>query len=195
VSKLFRAAALALGAIAAASWVAEAAKLESVVVTYDAGRYMLEADAYMAAPREAIFVILTDYDRFGRISSAYKEYGFLDPAADGTPVVFTRMQGCVLIFCRSLMRVERLESQAPGYIRTVTLPEQSDFKSSVSEWWLEPEAGGTRVTYHLEMEPKFWVPPIIGPWILQRKLKGGGERAVERIERLAQGLSPDLVDR
>jgi hypothetical protein len=194
VSTLRCAAAVALGVILA-TWVARAATLESVIVRYEAGRYALDADAFMAAPREAIFVILTDYDRFGRISTAYKEYGFLDPATDGTPVVFTRMEGCVLIFCRSLMRVELLESEAPGLIRTITLPEQSDFEHSVSEWRLEPEDGGTRVLYHLEMVPAFWVPPIIGPWILQRKLQIGGARAVERIERLAQELSPKLAAR
>ena len=189
MSKLVAAAAVAAGLVTSGC-IAWAATLDSVVVSYDAGRYKLDADAFLAAPREAVFVILTDYDRFGRISSVYKEYGFKDPAPDGTPVVYTRMEGCVLIFCRSLMRVERLESDAPGFIRTVTLPEQSDFKRSVSEWHLTPEAGGTRVAYHLEMVPDFWVPPIIGPWILQRKLKSGGTHAVERIERLAQELSP-----
>jgi len=192
VTKIHRVAVLLTGAVLA-SWIVGAATLESVVVTYDSGRYALEADAFMDAPRESIFVVLTDYDRIGRISSAYKEYGFMDPAPDGTPVVFTRMEGCVLIFCRSLRRVERLESDAPGFIRTVALPEQSDFRYSVSQWWLEPEANGTRITYSLEMEPDFWVPPIIGPWILQRRLKSGGAAAVDRIERLAQELSPEYA--
>ena len=182
-----RVAVLLTGAILA-SWIARAATLDSVIVTYDSGRYALEADAFMDAPRESIFAVLVDYERIGRLSSAYKEYGFMDPAADGTPIVFTRLEGCVLIFCRSLRRVERLEGDAPGYIRTVMLPEQSDFSYGLAQWWLEPEATGTRVTYHLEMEPNFWVPPIIGPWILQRRLKRGGEAAVGRIERLALGL-------
>jgi hypothetical protein len=172
---------------------ASAASLDSVVVSYKDGKYQLDADAYLAASREAIFVILTDYDRFGRISSAYKEYGFLDPAPDGTPIVYTRMEGCVLFFCKSMRRVERLESDAPGFIRTVTLPEQSDFKESLSEWDLTAEGDGTRIRYHLELVPAFWVPPIIGPWLLQRKLQSGGAHAVERIERLAQDLNNEQV--
>ena len=180
--------AVLLTATVLASWVARAATLDSVVVTYDSGRYGLEAEAFMDAPRESIFAVLVDYERIGRLSSAYKEYGFMEPAADGTPIVFTRLEGCVLIFCRSLRRVERLEGDEPGYIRTVMLPEQSDFSYGLAQWWLVPEATGTRVTYHLEMEPDFWVPPVIGPWILQLRLKRGGEAAVGRIERLALGL-------
>ena len=166
-----------------------AATLETVVVTHDDGRYKLTARAYMQAPREAIFVILTDYDHMGRLSSTYKEYGFLEPAPDGVPIVFTRMEGCVLFFCRSLRRVERMEARAPGFIRTVGLPEHSDFRYTLSEWWLEPDAGGTQIVYHLEMEPDFWVPPLIGPWILERRLQRGGAAAVDRIERLAQELA------
>ena len=185
---------VASGALAVAA-AAIAADLESVVVHYDDGRYSLDADAYLAAPREAIFVVLTDYDRFGRISSAYKEYRFLDPAPDGTPMIFTRMEGCVLIFCKSLGRTEYLYMTAPRHIRSVVVPERSDFHHSVSEWHLEPDGDGTRVLYHLEMEPKFWVPPIIGPWILQRRLSRGGVAAVNRIERLAQQLAPELAKR
>jgi len=174
---------------------AVAADLDSVVVDYDAGRYSLDADAYMAAPRESVFSVLTDYDRFGRISSAYKEYRFLDPAPDGTPMIYTRMEGCVLIFCKSLARTEYLYLTEPAHIRSVTVPEQSDFNHSISDWQLTPEGSGTRISYHLEMEPKFWVPPIIGPWILQRRLARGGAAAVDRIERLAQEQVGDIAQR
>ena len=66
------------------------------------------------------------------------------------------MEGCVLFFCKSLRRVELLETREPGFIRTVTLPEQSDFRYAVSQWDLEPRGDGTLLTYHLEMEPDFW---------------------------------------
>jgi hypothetical protein len=69
------------------------------------------------------------------------------------------------------------------------MPEQSDFKRSSSEWVLEPEAGGTRMTYSLTMEPDFWVPPVIGPWYLKRTLQRGGGNAINRIERLAQAVA------
>jgi hypothetical protein len=175
--------------------VARAAVLRSLEINYEAGRYVFESDTYLEAPAAAIFDVLIDYDdnRFGRISSVYKESSFLEPALDGTPLVYTRLEGCVMFFCRSMERVERLETEAPRFISTTVLPEQSDFKYSRSEWRLEPEATGTRLTYHLVMEPAFWVPPVIGPWLLKRSLVEGGARAIRRIERLArelEGLEP-----
>lgn len=179
--------ALALGVLLVAVS-ASTATIESIDVNHKGGTYTLHAETLLAASPEAITAVLLDYDRFGRISSVYKEYGYLDPLPDGTPVVFTRMEGCLLFYCRSMTRVERLEATSPGHIRTVTLPERSDFKHSTSEWILKPEAAGTRMIYTLEMEPDFFVPPLIGPPILKRTLRRGGGDAIDRIERLARAV-------
>lgn len=170
------------------SWFANivfAAVIHNLEIEYRAGRYELIAHTYLDAPREAVFRVLTDYNHFNRISRVYEESGFMEPAADGTLVVYTRVRGCVLFFCKNMTRVERLETQAPSFIRTTTLPEQSDFRYSVSEWILEPEESGTRVIYRLAMEPDFWLPPLIGPWVLKRRLLEGGTRAMNRIEALS----------
>lgn len=167
---------------------ASAATIDSIDVGRDGGTYRLHAESFLEASPEAIVDVLLDYERFGRISSVYKDYGYLEPLPDGTPVVFTRMEGCLLFYCKSMTRVERLEAASPESIRTVTLPERSDFKRSISEWSLERVATGTRMTYTLEMEPDFRIPPVIGPWYIKRILKRGGGRAVDRIERLAQAV-------
>ena len=173
-------------AIAAVAGIAASATIDSIDVDRDGGVYSLRSETHLAASPEAIRAVLTDYDNFDRISHVYKEFGYLEAEPDGTPVIFTRMEGCVLFFCKSLKRVERLEADEFEHIRTVTLPEQSDFRSSVSEWSIEAAGTGSRVIYTLEMEPDFWVPPLIGPPLLKRTLKRGGTRALDRIESLAQ---------
>jgi hypothetical protein len=169
------------------------ATLKSVEVTREHGRYHLVADTYLDAAPAAIYQVLLDFDndRYSQISDIYKESGYLDPDSDGTPLVYTRVEGCLLLFCRSMRRVERLEVVTPQFIRSKALPERSDFKYSTSEWTLAPEAGGTRVTYRMEMEPDFWLPPFVGPWFLRRTLLHGGVSAVERIEQLAQQVDSE----
>jgi hypothetical protein len=168
-----------------------AATIDSIDVSRKKGRYSLVAGAHLDATPESIYAVLTDYDdnRFGRISSVYKESRYLEPANDGTPIVFTRMEGCLLSYCMTLNRTERLETVEPHYIKSYAIPEESDFKYSTSEWQLEPDGvGGTNMSYKLEMEPDFRVPPVIGPWYLKRTLSKGGIRAVSRIERLAREI-------
>lgn len=195
-AKARHAAIVALGACAASAclW---AATIDNLEVTKQRERYSLVADAHLAATPQSIYAVLTDYgdNRFGRISSAYKESRYLDPDTDGTPIVFTRMEGCVLWHCMTFDRAERLETREPNWIKTSVLPERSNFKYSTSEWTLEPDGGGgTNLTYALEMEPDFWVPPLIGPWRLKRALAEGAPRAVRRIENLARELEGLPID-
>jgi hypothetical protein len=164
------------------------ASLDTLDVGRENGIYTLYAATRLHASPEAIAEVLLDYDRFGRISKVYKDYGYLDPAPDGTPIVYTRMEGCLLFYCKSMTRVERLEIAMPSHIRTVTLPERSDFKRSISDWFIERDGSVTRVIYTLEMEPNFWIPPVIGPLYLKRTLRRGGGDALDRIEELAQAV-------
>jgi hypothetical protein len=180
-------------ALSTAAPAGNAAEIRAVDVSYDDGRYYLVSETWFDAPVQGLFDVLTDYDRFTRISSVYKESRFLQPAPDGTPRALTRVEGCVLFFCQSMSRVERLEI-APDMtrIRAVVEPEASDFEYSVSTWEFREEDGGTIVDYRLEMEPGFWVPPVIGPYLMKRRLRRGGEDAIERIERLARESRADL---
>lgn len=182
-----RRAAAAFAALAVSA-AAVAATVEQLDVKRQRGRYSLEAEARLAASPESIYAVLTDFDDNGysRISRAYKESRYLEPAADGTPLVYTRMEGCALWHCMTLERTERLETKAPYWIKSTTLPEGSNFKYSTSEWMLERDGENTKMTYKLEMEPDFLVPPVVGPWYLKRTLSQGGQRAVVRIERLAR---------
>ena len=165
------------------------ATIHSVEIDRVGARYKLVSDTFLAAPQSAVFRVLMDYDQFERISSVFEESYFLEPDSDGTPLVYTKVEGCVWFFCKTLERVERLEFNPPDYIVTTALPERSDFRFSRSEWELLPDEGGTRVIYRLEMEPDFWVPPVVGPLIIKRRLVNGGEDAVTRIEVLAQQLT------
>jgi uncharacterized protein YndB with AHSA1/START domain len=166
------------------------ATLKTVDVKRNRDRYQVVADTHLDAPPAAIYTVLTDFDhdRYQQISDIYKESSYLPPDSDGTPLVYTRVEGCLLLFCRSMRRVERLEVVKPRFIRATALPERSDFKYSVAEWTLTPEGDGTRVVYRMEMEPAFWLPPFVGPWFLKRTLSHGAPTAVGRIEELAQAL-------
>jgi Polyketide cyclase / dehydrase and lipid transport len=173
------------------------ATLRQVDVSREHDRYLVFADTHLDATPEAIYKVLLDFDgdRYSQISEIYKESGYLPPDGDGTPLVYTRVEGCLLLFCRSMRRVERLEVVTAEYIRSRVLPERSDFKYALSEWSIEPETGGTKVTYRMEMEPDFWLPPFVGPWFLKRTLLHGAPDAIEQIERLAQQLTVDQAVR
>jgi len=182
-------AAAALVALCAAA-LAGAATIDAFDVSKSKGIYFFEANVHLAATRESIYAVITDFDdnAYSRISRSYKESRYLEPAADGTPIIYTRMEGCMGKRCVSFERTERLETDAPRWIKSTALPEASDFKHATSEFVLEPDGDGTKMLYKLEVEPDFFVPPLIGPWYMKRSVSKGALRAVTRIEGLAREL-------
>jgi hypothetical protein len=163
------------------------AKLVSVEVSHDDGVYRLESVTQFTAPPAAVFAVLSDYTQFTRISGAFVDSGMLaEPAPDGRPRVHTTVRGCVLFYCRDLRRVEQLETRGEREIITRVEPALSDFREGLSHWRLSPlEEGGTRVDFSMHMRPAFWVPPLIGPALVKRRLVRDGVDAVARIDALA----------
>ena len=169
---------------------AHAADLRDVSVRYEGDRYHLVSKAWFDASRAALFRVLTDYDLFDEFTSAFVETRNLEPDEHGRPRFYTRMEGCVLLFCKSMRRNGYLLLQPLREIVAIAYPEDSDFRFSRERWRLEPEGEGTLMIYEFEMEPAFWVPPVIGPFVIKRTLREGGIDAVDRIEALAQGKKP-----
>lgn len=165
---------------------AQAAEIRRVDVDHTGARYHVESETLVEAPIESVYAVLTDYEHFHRISSVFTESRVVEPIVNGAGVVYTRAQGCILFFCQTVVRVERLELDPLTDIVAIADPELSDVKYSRAHWQLDETERGTRIRYRHEMEPDFWVPPVIGPWLIKRSLTANGEEAVERIELLAR---------
>lgn len=166
-----------------------AADVVSLDVQRSGGRLQVRSEMLIDAPQALVFRALSDYERFAELSARYRESRFAEPAADGTPRVYTRMEGCVLFYCKSVARYARLYTRSPEMIRAEVEPELSDFDYGLENWLLTTvtaDAGErTRVVYTHEFDPRFWVPPLLGVWAIKRSLKKDALKAATRIERLA----------
>ena len=60
--------------------------------------------------------------------------------------------------------------------------------SGNSRWSLVDKGDHTRVTYYMEMQPDFWIPPVIGPFLIRRFLSDGSADAAQRLENFALEL-------
>lgn len=161
---------------------ADAAELLEFEFERTGSRYTVRSESYIDVPPQGVFNVLSDYENFHRISSLVVESRDLGVGPDGEHLVFTKNSGCLAFFCRSVSKVERLEAQAPSEITTTVIPERSDVSYSRSHWLLKREGRGTRLSYSVETEINFWVPPMIGNYLLSRWLEKGGKKALVSIE-------------
>ena len=169
-----------------------AADLQEVTVDRVDGRYVLRSETLFDTSREELYGVLTDYDQFKKFTSAFTESKNLPVNEEGQPQFYNRMQGCILFFCVSFERYGHLELEPMSEIRAVVDPERSDFRYSVERWQLIDAGEKILLVYEFEVEPAFWIPPVIGPFYIRRALRAGAIDAVDRIEALAQGREPDV---
>ncbi len=166
---------------------APAADLRSIDVTFDGELYEFESVVWFSTGIDETYDVFSRWDYSTRFSSAVVEAR--DTEIDGQPGYYVVNRGCVLFFCKSLTREGRVEREHNRVMRAFADPEKSDFRRADEEWEFSEDDGGTRVIYRLKMEPAFWVPPAIGPWMIKRKLRKEGADAIDRIEEVAREVA------
>lgn len=172
---------------------ATAADLRTVEVDYEDGYYTMQSEVWFDATVEQVYAVFTQWDLSTQFSSAIVAARDLEPDEQGRPGYYIKHKGCVLFFCLSFERYGHVEREPITGLRAFADPERSDFRKADETWTFESEDGGTVVTYHLHMKPKFWVPPGIGPWVIKRKLANDGGDAIDRIEVIAQQLTTEAA--
>jgi hypothetical protein len=175
------------------SGVTNAAELRSIAVDHDKGRYSVTSQVWFDAPVAQVFEVFRQWDLSTQFSSAIVESRDIPADENGRPGYYVRNQGCVLFFCKSFVRQGFVELEVNEELRAIANPADSDFKMSNETWTFVAEGRGTVVTYKLLMEPDFWVPPGIGPYLIKRKFRNNGGDAIDRIEAIARELPVEQV--
>lgn len=155
-------------------------------VEFEDGRYTVFIERHIDAPVESVFRVITDYDNLTVLDEHILESREIERKSDTASLVYTKLRDCVIIFCKTVERVEEVEERSNQEVVSTADPEQSDVLYNVNRWVLTEKDGGTHLEYRLEMEPDFWVPRLVGRSALKRRLLKNSIRALDRLEQLAR---------
>ncbi|NNF17172.1 MAG: SRPBCC family protein [Gammaproteobacteria bacterium] len=164
----------------------QAAELDYVNVHNKSKRFFVTSRAIVHAPLNEVYATLIDFDEYEKFSSIYTDARWLTRNADDSGEIYTYTRGCIAFFCKGLERVETVIVKPQTFIETRVDPTRSDARHGVSTWRLTGLGNTTVIEFDMEFEPSFWMPPLIGPYLVKRRLKQGGEDAITRIEVLAK---------
>lgn len=167
---------------------ANAVELRNVEVDRADGRYFMTSEVWFEADLESLYAVFLDYDLSSKFSSFIAESRNLPADPSGRRGFYIRNEGCILFFCMSFERTGHVEHVQNVFIESIADAELSDFHESLESWTFAAEGAGTVVVYTFEFKPKFWIPPLIGPYVMQNKLESDSVRALHRIEAIAQGI-------
>lgn len=168
------------------AFAAVAGKVYTASATHQSGSYRVEVDALVQVPEPQVRALLTDYNRLGRVNPAIETSEILKTRGPGDFQVRTVTEACVWYYCKTIHQVQDVIEAYDGSVTAIVIPERSDFRHGYARLNLWQEPGGTRVLIRSEVEPDFWIPPLIGPWLIKRKLRSEALETVDNLERVAQ---------
>lgn len=179
---LFTLCLVALGAMSAAG------EITSANVEHEGKDYRLHLTMHVNAAQEDLLALLTDYENFHQLSAVMIDSGVVEDALEDTTRRQITVETCIAFFCFKVVMVEDVELFPEGRLVAVIVPEQSDFKHGRAEWHVKPLGPDrSEIIYSFSLQPDFWVPPVIGPFVLKRKMISEAQESILAMERLSEG--------
>lgn len=127
------------------------------------------------APSAQVFRALRDYEALPRYNPDVRAVR-VEPAARADSVrLFTTIHSCVLLFCKTLLQEQLMTTTragAGGVVQQSLVARPGAF-AGAGQWQVRA-CGSAPARSCLEMRmrlvPMFWLPPVIGPWVVRRKM-------------------------
>jgi hypothetical protein len=145
----------------------------------------------LAADSTRVRALMSDYDHLDRLSPIVTQSHLLQRFDDGRRRIRLDVRACVWFLCKTVRRVQDVTLLADGDITTTAIPELSDFSHAEERWRIEPLRQGTHIHYRAELVPSFFVPPMLGPYLMKQAIRRELLTAAERLERLAGAAGGD----
>lgn len=166
---------------------ADAADVLQAKVEHVNGVYRVEFEAHLDAEPERVRKIATNYEKLQELSPTVLESRIVSQDS-GRVRVDLLLKACVWkIFCRRMRKVTDAMVSADGSILHRTVASESDFSYAEEQLWINAGAGqrGTLARYNAELVPKFFVPPVVGPWLIRRQIISELTKTAQAIESAA----------
>jgi hypothetical protein len=165
---------------------AGAGYLSNFYISEDSGSYRVRLVMLIHAPAQYVQSVLTDYKHIYRLNPSITESEILPSPRSGAVRVKTRMEGCILFFCRDVDRVEEVREVSTGHLQAVIIPEQSDFTYGSADWRIHPVGNDSRIDYEAQVTPAFFIPPIIGSYFVKQSFAESVITSFSRLECIAR---------
>ena len=150
------------------------------------GVYQVALEMILDAPFDDVHSVITDYVHIYRIDPSIVESEILGTPDPSVIRVKTVINDCVLSFCRDIRRVEDVREVGDYDIYTVIVPQLSNVRSGAAHWQIHPMGAKTRINYTMTLEPGFYVPPLVGSYLIEKRIKEDTLSCFNNIERIAR---------
>ena len=152
-------------------------------VEYAHGVYTARLEGRMAAAPAAVYRQVTDHNHLYLLNDDILESVLLTPPGAQVKKRRVILHICILFFCRDMKFVESLQENGKDKLIATVVPQESDFRSGQTVWQVTPAGvAQSRLYVHSTFTPAFRVPPLIGPWLIKKKMEQEISVMITRLE-------------
>ncbi len=149
---------------------AMALDIDDVHITKQGRAYQVQMTFGVAAPVNQVMAVLTDYGFPDRLNPKVTKKEVISRQR-GITRVRTEIRSCVFIFCKDVGLTQDVTVVADT-IQADIVPDESDFRSGYFRWSVSSsDNGGSHIAFEAVMEPDFFIPPLIGGFIVRKSLR------------------------
>lgn len=177
---------------AGASAVAHAASVERVTVGHHGARYHIDLHMRLDVTAAQAWRVLTDFDELPQLNPVITHVKVWSVSGSEHIMVDAVVHGCVLFFCKDVKQLQNVvlhPAAQGGTIDSTLVPAHSDFSYGVERWRALPcatDIATTCVHFTATVQPKFWIPPWLGPMLVEHEMRKEAVVLARGVERRAQ---------
>ncbi|MFK5985566.1 MAG: hypothetical protein QM479_09085 [Pseudomonadota bacterium] len=152
-------------------------------------RYHFLVKTQLNANANTLFDLLTDYNNINKLDKSILSSRII--SEKGALIrVETISYDCIGPFCQQLKHTQDVQSFNNKVIVAKTIPQQSDYRFGYMQWYIQPIINNSQleqslITLTIELEPDFWLPPIVGDYFFKQKFSSSLQLFFINLEKMA----------
>lgn len=167
------------------------AEVNSVEVSQAKGMYHLRISMTVNADTDSIKRIITDYENLTLINPYLKESKLVNNSEDERTEVSMLTEICIFLICYNIRHVQAFHPVKNDVLYSRIIPRMSDFKSGWVRWEIKEKDSDstspvTQIIFDTELTPDFFIPPIIGPYQMKKKMLAMAKVTINNLEEKAK---------
>jgi uncharacterized protein YndB with AHSA1/START domain len=144
------------------------------------GEVVVEAQAFIDAPPREVWSVFTDYDHMTRFVSSLEKSRILERKGE-TLLVSQQGRNQLGPFSTTFESLREVELTPYRLMHSRGVGGNVEDYEAITRF--VPEGSGTRILHHVQFVPALWVPPIIGPALIERETRIHFEELFKEIAR------------
>ena len=172
------------------------ADINTIEVSREKNRYHLHTNTTVYAKIDNVRRIITDYENLTLIIPNLKESKLLNKSENERTTVSMLTEICVFFLCYNIRHVQTFHTIKDDILFSRIIPGMGNFQSGWMRWEIKEIDSNkmtpvTQIILDIEMTPDFFVPPLIGPYQIKRKMLEITSATINNLEEKAKIIYPD----